>query len=190
MPADPERWEDDELARRAAAREEAAWQELLRRAGPAAQEALRRVLRRGGASDPEGEAVAALTDWALVLLEREGETLKRYRPGVPLAVYLAAVARHVGFRILRARRRTLSLEDADPVAPIPETPEVELPQLREALAGLPPRERLVLQLLYWDQVGYEAAGRLLGIRPDSVGPLASRARARLREALLGKSSKP
>ena len=182
--SDPRTWDDVLLAARCAAREEAAWLELLRRAGPAAEGALRRAFARTGIPGPNREAAEAMGDWASMLLERDGALLRAYRPPVPLAAYLAVIARTVAFRILRKRHPGLSLEAAGPL-PSPEAPE--LPGSPEGLAAalpvLPERDRLLLRLLYWEGLSYAQVAGILGISPASMGPLVTRAREALRKTM-------
>jgi RNA polymerase sigma factor (sigma-70 family) len=56
--------------------------------------------------------------------------------------------------------------------------------LVEALAGLPGGERDVLVLIAWEQLTYEETARALDIPPGTVRSRLSRARGRLREALI------
>ena len=59
----------------------------------------------------------------------------------------------------------------------------EQAELAIALRKLPARDRVALVLRYYQDASYEEIGDALGIAPVSVGPLLSRARAKVREAL-------
>lgn len=176
------------LALRCADRDDAAWRELLELAGPSAESVMRRVFRRAGVPDPSREAADAMGAWALALLARDGALLRAYREDrAPLSVYLAVVARSTAIRILEKRHPHRPLEEAEaPARLLGEEPAVELERLREALARLEPRERLLLQLVYWDAMAPEEVARVLGVQPGSIGSLLTRARAALRFRL-GKS---
>jgi RNA polymerase sigma factor (sigma-70 family) len=52
-----------------------------------------------------------------------------------------------------------------------------------AMRRLPPRDRVALVLRYYEDASYEEISDALGIAPASVGPVLSRARAKVREAL-------
>src|SRR5207247_3475410 len=52
-----------------------------------------------------------------------------------------------------------------------------------ALRALPARDRVALVLRYYQDATYEEISSALGIAASSVGPLLTRARARVREAL-------
>ena len=55
--------------------------------------------------------------------------------------------------------------------------------LEAALGRLPPQQRAAVVLRYYQDAPYAEIASALGIAPDSVGPLLSRARSALREAL-------
>ena len=59
----------------------------------------------------------------------------------------------------------------------------ERAELAIALRALSPRDRVALVLRYYEDASYEEIGTALGIATASVGPLLSRARAKVREAL-------
>ena len=181
--------DDAELALRCAAREEAPWRELLGRAGPLSESVIRRVLKRAGVPNADREAGELMGNWALALLEKEGKLLRDYRPeAASLPTYLAVVARSVAFRHLKRFKPPLSLDpDREPPAP-GAGPGADAERIREAMARLEPRDRLLLRLVYWDHAGPEEAARALGLAPGSIGPLLTRARAEM-EALLGKIGK-
>jgi RNA polymerase sigma-70 factor (ECF subfamily) len=65
--------------------------------------------------------------------------------------------------------------------------EAEQPLLaavvRDALATLSDSDRAILQLFYYDQLGYEEIATRLGVGVKAVGPRLTRARQRLQERL-------
>lgn len=143
---------------------------------------MRRVFRRAGLPDPEAEALEAMGSLAAALLERNAHLLRAYRPEVPLRIYLGMVARSVALKLLRKRRIVLPLE-AEPLAPLPPELPGDPERLHAALARLPARDRLMLRLIYWQGMNYEAAAAVLGVQPGTVGSLLTRARETLRQAL-------
>lgn len=52
-----------------------------------------------------------------------------------------------------------------------------------ALERLPAHERVAVVLRYWAEASYDEIALALGLAPASVGPLLTRARAHLRDAL-------
>jgi RNA polymerase sigma factor (sigma-70 family) len=57
--------------------------------------------------------------------------------------------------------------------------------LAAALAGLPPRDRDVLLLVAWGQLGYDEVAEALNIPQGTVGSRLNRARRKVRKALSG-----
>ena len=74
----------------------------------------------------------------------------------------------------RLRFRLGPTEDAEPW---------EKTELAIALRGLEPRDRVVLVLRYYQDATYDEIATSLGVAVSSVGPLLTRARAKVREAL-------
>ena len=74
----------------------------------------------------------------------------------------------------RLRFRLGPIEDAEPW---------EKTELAIALRALEPRDRVVLVLRYYQDATYEEIADALGVAASSVGPLLTRARAKVREAL-------
>jgi RNA polymerase sigma-70 factor (ECF subfamily) len=83
-----------------------------------------------------------------------------------------------------ARRRSLierlKHERADFEATLPERPD---PELRVAVARLPPHEREALLLFTWADLSYEEVALALGVRLGTVRSRIHRARERLRREL-------
>jgi len=128
--------------------------------------------------------------------------LRKFRHEAPLEHWLRAIATRVGYRYLKqlARERAkphVSLEDWDHVAaPTPEADPAEAAALLHALlAQLPPRDQLVLTLLYFEGCSTKDAAALTGWSPTMVRVQAHRARKKLkslaeREKLLEKVEWP
>jgi RNA polymerase sigma-70 factor (ECF subfamily) len=96
----------------------------------------------------------------------------------PVAWLRTVVGRIALDRLRRGRlwERARALLAATPV-PDPDVP------LRDALQRLPARQRVALVLRYYQDAPYEEIAEALSIQAESVGPLLSRAKQSLREAL-------
>lgn len=75
-----------------------------------------------------------------------------------------------------------------PAERLPDLPTLEqgsdsAMDVRRALAALPPRQRAVVVLRYWEDLPVEEVARLLGCRPGTVKSQAFKALAVLRQAL-------
>lgn len=99
--------------------------------------------------------------------------------------WLRTVAVHVGYRYWKGRKRaeeTVSLEEIAEVAAAPEaTPPERAEEIMHALlAQLPPRDRLVLTLIYLEGNSVAEAAELAGWSRIMVKVQAHRARAKLK----------
>jgi RNA polymerase sigma factor (sigma-70 family) len=82
----------------------------------------------------------------------------------------------------RRKRRPEVLIDVEPVGQPDSTDALHLRQaLVQALAQLPPRQRAVLVLRYWEQCTDAEAAETLGVSLGTVKSTASRGLSRLRE---------
>lgn len=97
------------------------------------------------------------------------------------AAWLRTVATRLA--ISRARRRAVWGR----ILPRLREPEVSydpaILDLRRALEALPPQQRAAVVLRYYVGADYEEIADAVGLAPSSVGPLLSRIRSKLREAL-------
>jgi RNA polymerase sigma factor (sigma-70 family) len=110
-------------------------------------------------------------------------------PHRPAVAWLTGFTRveALGERRAARRRPALAGEWVDwiPDADAPAEPDRRRPYvgLIVALLGLPPRQRQVLTLRYWDGLSTNATAERMGLKPRSVERLATQARARLRATL-------
>jgi RNA polymerase sigma-70 factor, ECF subfamily len=115
-------------------------------------------------------------------------SLSRYRGDAPLEHWLARIATRVGYRYWTRRRqeneRTVSLEVRihDPAAPADETDDAA-DEVAVLLEKLPPRDRLVLTLLYIESHTVAEAADLAGWSQTMVKVQAYRARQKLRKLM-------
>jgi RNA polymerase sigma-70 factor (sigma-E family) len=97
--------------------------------------------------------------------------------------YLRRMLYHLAIDQWRGRRRRQELlVDVDPGSQSDGTEELHLRQvLIQALAALPPRQRVVLVLRYWEELSEAEIAATLGCSAGTVKSSASRGLARLRE---------
>lgn len=121
-------------------------------------------------------------------------SLAKYRGKGPLGGWIRTIAVRAGYRHWKEKaknkdRQTLNEQIAlDPVLlhPRPDTeenPEAAHQFLYEALAQLPPRDRLILTLIYWENCSTEDAARATGWSGSMVRVQAFRARKKLKKLL-------
>jgi RNA polymerase sigma-70 factor, ECF subfamily len=184
-----------ELVARCAAGEEAAWSEFVERYGVLLAALARRMLVRLGRAIADADVDEVVAEVFLALLRRERILLKRYDPTFRVSTYLGVICRSEVGRWARRRGRaaaaTLPSDDLAPASPAAGPTEAlldgerrdALAGLREALLALPPRDQLLLRLRFLEGLDYRAIGATLGLNPESVGQLLTRAKARLAERL-------
>jgi RNA polymerase sigma-70 factor (ECF subfamily) len=121
-------------------------------------------------------------------------SLAKYRGAGPLGGWIRTIAVRAGYRHWKEKardkdRQTLNEQMAyDPALlhmgeDTSENPEAAHRVLYDALAQLPPRDRLVLTLLYWENCSTEEAARLTGWSGSMVRVQAFRARNKLKKLL-------
>ena len=112
-------------------------------------------------------------------------SLKSYKQRAPFKYWLKRIATRVGYRFWKRRARQSQfkplemIEEVAVPAPKTDTREVQMLAYR-LLDRLPPTDRLVLTLMYFDQCGTEAIARRMGWSRAMVKMRAYRARIKLR----------
>lgn len=150
-------------------REEAAWQEFLDLYGAVLARAIRKVL------GPGAEVDDLIGEICVRLLDEDGRRLRAFRGECAFSTWLWHLARGAALDYAR-KKRPAQLGELEIPAPavLDETERV-----REALALLPERSRIALRMAFWEERSYAEIGSALGLSPESVGPLLSRAREEL-----------
>jgi RNA polymerase sigma-70 factor, ECF subfamily len=115
-------------------------------------------------------------------------SLSKYRGDAPLEHWLQRIATRVGYKYWerRQREKTISFEDGvhDPPATVDRAAVDETTEeVAVALEKLPPRDRLVLTLLYLESRSVAEAADLVGWSQTMVKVQAYRARGKLRKLL-------
>jgi RNA polymerase sigma-70 factor (ECF subfamily) len=114
-------------------------------------------------------------------------SLSKYRGDAPLEHWLQKIATRVGYKYWerRQRERTISFEDGvhDPSVAEDGAAGDAVEEVGAALEKLPPRDRLVLTLLYLESRSVAEAADLAGWSQTMVKVQAYRARGKLRKLL-------
>jgi RNA polymerase sigma-70 factor (ECF subfamily) len=125
----------------------------------------------------------------LALLERDMAALRAFRRQSSLATYLVVIARRSVARHLARRSHHHPAGTGTANEPADGTPDQQRYEDREQvsrlLAQLPPQEAEVVRLYHLDGLSYAEISRRLGVAENSLGPLLSRARAKLRHEQAG-----
>jgi RNA polymerase sigma-70 factor (ECF subfamily) len=132
---------------------------------------------------------------AEVLLQVVAEdyaVLRQFKGNCSLATYLTIIARRICVQELARRAAAREVQPkVDGVLPVEEAEEPPRPQggletleeVAQLLRKLPSKERKVVRLHYLEGRSYEEISKALKIPINSIGPILSRARKRLREGV-------
>jgi RNA polymerase sigma factor (sigma-70 family) len=170
------------LVAAASAGEPQAWRELIDRYAVL----IRSVCRSHRLCDADAEDVAQLT-WL-----RAVEHIGRLHDPDRFGAWVGTTARHECLRVLQGRKRVVPTDDEvrNPMfASFVDEDEIELAAerraaVRQALDGLPPRQRTLLRLLHSErEPSYDAISAQLGMPVGSIGPTRGRALERLRKEI-------
>jgi len=173
---------DEQLMAAYAAGDRTAFAELFERYAPL----IGRVIRRG-ISRPE--VARELVQETFLQVHRARAD---YDPSRPLRPWLTTVAMNVRRDYLRRiqRRPEGALSDhaemehaADDASPLA---TVEATRVREVVAQLPDNQRAVIELHWFEGLGFPEVADVLGVKPSAVKVRAHRAYKRLRDLLAEK----
>jgi RNA polymerase sigma-70 factor (ECF subfamily) len=140
--------------------------------------------------EPRPEDVEDLAaEILLQLVANDFAVLRHFRAQSSLATYLTVVSRRICVHELNRQRRPVPTRGAGRRAPEPEdegTPKAKagletLEEVQRLMRKLSSRERQVVRLYYIEGRSYEEIGMELNIPINSIGPILSRARKRLKE---------
>ena len=114
-------------------------------------------------------------------------SLKQYRADAPFEHWLQAIATRVGYRFWKRRRQdrehAMELMIHPPADRASATPDESSETVAALLERLPPRDRLVVTLLYLEERSVAEAARMAGWSQTMVKVQAFRARGKLRKLL-------
>lgn len=127
-------------------------------------------------------------------LERAWGRRRLFEPSRPIRPWLFTILHKLHVNHVRRRAaEPLTVSHDDSMTTLAVAPsacgEVEIEDLRRALASLAPDQRSVVLLVGLEQLSYQEAAAALGVAVDTVVSRLSRARAQLREHL-GTSATP
>ncbi len=119
--------------------------------------------------------------------------LRQFRGNSSLATYLTVISRRICVQELARRAAAREVQPKeDGLAAVEEAPETRPPgglenleEVAQLLRKLPSKERNVVRLHYLEGRSYEEISTALKIPINSIGPILSRARKRMREGVKG-----
>lgn len=135
----------------------------------------------------------------LQVVANDYAVLRQFRSNSSLATYLTVIARRICVQELARRHAAREVqpptggageEEAEPEDPVRTQGLESLEEVERLLSRLPSREREVVRLHYIEGRTYEEISIELGVPVNSIGPILSRARKKLRKSETPSASRP
>ena len=126
----------------------------------------------------------------LTVIRNDFAVLRNFRGQSSLATYLTVVARRIVVREMLSRGPSARLAVGpqhlpqtipDPHASIEKT-AIDRDEVEHLLGGLQGTEALVVRMFHLEGKSYQEIGTIVGMPENSIGPILSRAREKLRRA--------
>ena len=180
---------DRELLRRCLAKQPGAWNDFVDRFLGLIYHVVQHTahLRSAPLKPEDTEDLAA--EVLLQIVKDDYATLRQFRGNSSLATYLTVIARRIC--VSELARRAAAREVQPPAGEPADEAEVggagleKLEEVERLLSKLPGREREVVRLHYIEGRTYEEISMELNIPVNSIGPILSRARKKLRQDARG-----
>ena len=118
------------------------------------------------------------------ILENDFAVLRRFRGDSSLATYLTVISRRVVVREMAKRPLEISSkpDDSEPREPSREQRINDRDEIERLMSGLDDREANAVRMYHLEGQSYQDIGKAIGMPANSVGPMLSRARDRMRRA--------
>lgn len=188
---------DRELLRRCLAKQPGAWNDFVDRFLGLIYHVIQHTAhQRSVPLQPEDtEDLAA--EVLLQIVAKDYAVLRQFRGNSSLATYLTVIARRICVNELarRAAAREVQPATQPELEPEPQANDTasgleRLEEVERLLSKLPSRERQVVRLYYIEGRSYEEISTRLNIPVNTIGPILSRARKKLRETARGIPATP
>jgi RNA polymerase sigma-70 factor, ECF subfamily len=140
-------------------------------------------------SDADREDLCA--EVFLATIKNDFALLRNFRGKCSLATYLTVVARRIVVKELLARMSAAKLGEGGSAPPIQDSPDPRLPveerlgnveEVQHLMLGLQGTEAQVVRLYHLESKSYQEISLSMGIPENSIGPILSRARNKMRRA--------
>jgi RNA polymerase sigma-70 factor (ECF subfamily) len=127
----------------------------------------------------------------LTIVKDDMALLRRFRGESSLATYLTVVARRIVVRAILDQKSAARLENGNSQKAAEAVPDVQPPvedrvesreEVERLLAGLDGQEAEVVKLFHLEGKSYQEISSTVGMPMNSIGPILSRARQKMRGA--------
>ncbi len=131
----------------------------------------------------EAESIASDAFFELMIGKR------RFKAGNSVKTYLFTIGRNKAINFLKKHRRSVDISEAAELASVEITPEESvmraerLKELDKALVKLPNDMQEAVRLIYFEELSYANAAKVMGVKTKKVDNLLSKAKKLLRNEL-------
>ena len=161
-----------------------AWEDFVERFLGLITYVVSEVARSRGFDVPDAMRDDVVADVFLALVDHDFRTLRKFRGQSSLGTYLVVVARRIAVRKLtdsQRRRQTGALQSEPIDTEQDERLAADKEEVKDLLEKLPLSEATAVRMFHLEERSYREIGLQIGIPENSVGPLLSQARAKLRQ---------
>jgi RNA polymerase sigma-70 factor (ECF subfamily) len=170
---------DRDLLHRCLAKSEGAWEAFIDRYLALITHVVSVTLKSKYSETPDQVRDDMVSEILLALVDDDFAILRRFRGQSSLGTYLVVVARRIAARRLAKLGVQLHLE-YEPAADETDFAVDNQEEVQSLLAELPETEATAIRMFHLEHRSYGDIGTHMGIPENSVGPLLSKARSRIR----------
>lgn len=122
-----------------------------------------------------------VADVFLTLIANDFAVLRRFRRNCSLATYLTVISRRVIVRrLMQSQRGAVATGAVDPVTEERPARIENQEEVQRLLTRLDPKEANVVRMYHLEGKSYQEISRIVGMSENSIGPVLSRARDKMR----------
>lgn len=173
---------DRDLLDRCLAGADGAWEQFIDRYLPLITHVVSSAGKTRLGSMPSQWRDDLVAEVLLHVVENDFAALRHFRGQSSLGTYLVVIARRVAVRKLMKMRKSSArslvvspaTQDGEPMR-LEDTEEVKV-----MLAQMPEQEATAIRMFHLEHKSYDVIGQTIGVPENSVGPLLTRARQRMR----------
>jgi RNA polymerase sigma-70 factor (ECF subfamily) len=181
---------DRELLKRCLNHEPGAWREFVDRFLGLIYHVIHVTAHARGMTMSPQDVEDLAADVMAKIVAKEYAVLRHFKGRSSLASYLTVISRRICLHELASRASERQVQPAPEAEleqrPAPEPTKTEpsmdnLEEVQALLGKLPPRERQVVRMFYIEGKTYDEISEQLDMPTNSIGPILTRARTRLRD---------
>jgi RNA polymerase sigma-70 factor (ECF subfamily) len=189
---------DRQLIDRCLAHEPGAWNDFVDRYLGLIYHVIQHVKHARSVELSEADTEDIAAEILLAIVDNDYAVLRRFKGNSSLPTYLTVVARRICVKETIKRRREAELGHStahraiveDDSSEVQVEPIIAAEEVERLLAELPEREAQVVRLYHLKFLNYRQIGKQLGLPENSIGPILTKARQRLRRSVDQKSAAP